>query len=121
MCIRKKKVEEYWKLSGFELMIAEEIFRGTLPEFPSRSRSDCAESGDAVYGVDMHSSNHVFKKGPQDDGAGAEHVVSAVRPESAKNLCRIFLKRRMRITRRRPQTIYRSEKYASSVAVDVLP
>jgi putative CocE/NonD family hydrolase len=57
-----EKVEEDWRLSGFELMIADEIFRG-------RYRSSYEQPQAIVpnqvtpFRVDLHSTNHVFKRG----------------------------------------------------------
>ena len=51
-----------WKLSGFELMIADEVFRGRF-----RNSFDKPEpikpNTVTPFTVDLHTANHVFKKG----------------------------------------------------------
>jgi len=44
-----EKVEEKWQLSGYELMIADEVFRGRFSQFVRKAGADYARGGDAVY------------------------------------------------------------------------
>jgi uncharacterized protein len=57
-----EKYPQDWKLSGFELMIADEIFRGRFRN--SLEKAEPITPGKITpFAVDLHSSNHVFKKG----------------------------------------------------------
>jgi uncharacterized protein len=51
-----------WKLSGYELMIADEVFRG---RFRNSFEKPEAITPNAVtpFTIDLHTANHVFKKG----------------------------------------------------------
>jgi putative CocE/NonD family hydrolase len=57
-----QKVENDWKLSGFELMIAEEIFRGRYRG--SYEKPEAIAAGEVTpYVINLHTADHVFKKG----------------------------------------------------------
>jgi len=57
-----QKVEKDWKLSGFELMVADEIFRGRYRN--SYEKPEAIVAGELTpYTIDLHTTNHVFKKG----------------------------------------------------------
>ncbi len=57
-----QKVEKDWKLSGFELMVADEIFRGRYRK--SYEKPEAIVAGEVIpYSIDLHTTNHVFKKG----------------------------------------------------------
>ena len=57
-----EKVEKDWKLSGFELMVADEIFRGRYRN--SYEKPEAIVAGQVTpYSIDLHTTNHVFKKG----------------------------------------------------------
>lgn len=114
-----EKVEEDWKLSGYELMIAEEIFRGRYRN--SFEKPEAITPNQVTpFTVDMHSSNHVFKKGhrimvqvqstwfPLYDRNPQKFVPNIFEANDADY-------------QKATHTIYRSVKYPSSVAVDVLP
>ena len=57
-----EKVAEDWKLSGFELMVADEIFRGRYRNSFEKPEP-IAPNQVTPFRVDLHSANHVFKKG----------------------------------------------------------
>jgi hypothetical protein len=57
-----EKVEEDWKLSGFELMVADEIFRGRYRKSFEKPEP-ITPNQVTPFTVDLHSTNHVFKKG----------------------------------------------------------
>jgi len=57
-----EKYPQDWKLSGFELMIADEIFRGRFRN--SFEKPEPIRPGEVTpFTIDLHSANHVFKKG----------------------------------------------------------
>jgi hypothetical protein len=57
-----EKYPEDWKLSGYELMIADEVFRG---RFRNSFEKPEPITPDAItpFTIDLHTANHVFKKG----------------------------------------------------------
>jgi len=78
-----QKVESDWKLSGYELMIADEIFRGRYRK--SYEKPEPIVAGEVTpYTIDLHTADHVFLKGHRIMVQVAEHVVPAVRPEPAE-------------------------------------
>ena len=57
-----QKVSADWKLSGYELMIADEIFRGRFRN--SLEKPEAITPNQVTpYTIDLHTANHVFKKG----------------------------------------------------------
>ena len=57
-----ENVPEDWKLSGFELMIADEVFRGRFRN--SFEKPEPIPAGVVTpFTIDLHTANHVFKKG----------------------------------------------------------
>ena len=53
---------EKWQLSGYELMIADEVFRGRFRK--SFEKPEPITPGAVTaYTIDLHTANHVFKKG----------------------------------------------------------
>ncbi|HYL62586.1 MAG TPA: CocE/NonD family hydrolase [Candidatus Methylomirabilis sp.] len=57
-----QKYEEDWRLSGYELMISDEVFRGRFRK--SFEKPEPITPGAVTpYSIDLHTANHVFKKG----------------------------------------------------------
>ncbi len=57
-----QKEQKDWKLSGYELMVADEIFRGRYRS--SYEKPEPIVAGAITpYTIDLHTTNHVFKKG----------------------------------------------------------
>ena len=57
-----EKYAEDWKLSGYELMIADEIFRGRYHK--SFEKPEALKPGEVTpFTIDLHTADHVFKKG----------------------------------------------------------
>ena len=57
-----EKDSQDWKLSGFELMIADEIFRGRFRK--SFEKPEPITPNEVTpFTIDLHTANHVFKKG----------------------------------------------------------
>jgi len=57
-----EKYPEDWKLSGYELMIADEVFRGRFRN--SFEKPEPINPGAITpFTIDLHTANHVFKKG----------------------------------------------------------
>jgi putative CocE/NonD family hydrolase len=57
-----QKYPDDWKLSGFELMISDEIFRGRYHN--SFEKPEALRPGEVTpFTIDLHTADHVFKKG----------------------------------------------------------
>jgi uncharacterized protein len=57
-----EKFAQDWKLSGYELMIADEIFRGRFRN--SYEKPEAIRPNEVTpFTIDLHTANHVFKKG----------------------------------------------------------
>jgi uncharacterized protein len=57
-----QKYPEDWKLSGYELMISDEIFRGRYHN--SFEKPEALKPGEVTpFTLDLHTADHVFKKG----------------------------------------------------------
>jgi uncharacterized protein len=57
-----EKFPQDWKLSGYELMIADEIFRGRFRN--SFEKPEAIRPNEVTpFAIDLHTANHVFKKG----------------------------------------------------------
>ena len=70
-------------LAGYQLMIANDVFRGRFRksfEHPEPIVAGQVEE----YAIDLHWTDHRFAKGPQDHGADPEHLVPADRSQPAE-------------------------------------
>jgi hypothetical protein len=114
-----EKVEEDWKLSGFELMIADEIFRGRYRNSYEKPQAITPNEVTA-FTVDLHSANHVFKKGHRI----MVQVQSTWFPLYDRNPQK-FVPNIFQATeadyQKATQTVHRSKQYPSNVEVMVLP
>ena len=57
-----EKYPEKWQLSGYELMIADEVFRGKFRKSFEKPEA-IAPNVVTPFTIDLHTANHVFKKG----------------------------------------------------------
>jgi putative CocE/NonD family hydrolase len=114
-----EKVDEDWKLSGFELMIADEIFRG---RYRNSYEKPAAITPNQVtpFTVDLHSTNHVFKKGHRIMVQVQSTWFPLYDRNPQKFVPNIFAAKDADY-QKATQTIYRSKQYPSSVEIDVLP
>ncbi len=108
-----EKVEEDWKLSGYELMIAEEIFRGRYRN--SFEKPEAITPNQVTpFTVDLHSANHVFKKGHRIMVQVQSTWFPLYDRNPQKFVPNIF-EAKDADYQKATQTIYRSEKYPSRV------
>jgi len=114
-----EKVEEDWKLSGFELMVADEIFRGRYRN--SYEKPEAIASNQVTpFTVDLHSTNHVFKKGHRIMVQVQSTWFPLYDRNPQKFVPNIFEAGEADY-QKATQTIYRSKEHPSSVEVMVLP
>jgi putative CocE/NonD family hydrolase len=108
-----------WKLSGYELMIADEVFRG---RFRKSFEKPEPITPDAItpFTIDLHTANHVFKKGHRI----MVQVQSTWFPIIDRNPQRFvpnIFEARESDYQKATQRIYRSKEYPSGVVVSILP
>jgi putative CocE/NonD family hydrolase len=114
-----EKVEEDWKLSGFELMIADEIFRGRYRN--SYEKPEAITPNQVTpFRVDLHSANHVFKKGHRIMVQVQSTWFPLYDRNPQKFVPNIF-EAKDADYQKATQSVYRSKQYPSSVEVMVLP
>ena len=114
-----QKVESDWRLSGYELMIADEIFRG-------RYRKSYEKPGPLVageitpYTIDLHTADHVFKKGHRIMVQVQSTWFPLYDRNPQKFVPNIFEAKESDY-QKATQKIYRSKDYPSSVEISVVP
>ena len=114
-----EKVEEDWKLSGFELMVADEIFRGRYRN--SFEKPEAITPNQVTpFTVDLHSTNHVFKKGHRIMVQVQSTWFPLYDRNPQKFVPNIFAAKEADY-QKATHTIYRSKDHASNVEVMVLP
>ena len=114
-----QKVEKDWKLSGFELMIADEIFRGryrTAYDKPEAIVPDQITS----YVIDLHTANHVFKKGHRIMVQVQSTWFPLYDRNPQKFVPNIFEAKESDY-QTATQKIYRTKDYPSSVEISLVP
>jgi len=108
-----------WKLSGYELMVADEVFRGRF-----RNSFDKPEpikpNTVTPFTVDLHTANHVFKKGHRIMVQVQSTWFPLIDRNPQKFVPNIFEAKESDF-QTATQRIYRSQRYPSNVAISVLP
>ena len=107
-----------WKLSGYELMISDEIFRGRFRN--SYEKPEPISPGVVTpFTIDLHTANHIFKKGHRI----MVQVQSTWFPLYDRNpqqfVANIFEAKESDY-QQATQRIYRSKRYPSSVEIAVI-
>jgi uncharacterized protein len=114
-----EKNSQNWKLSGYELMIANEIFRGRFRKSFEKPEPITPDEV-TPFTIDLHTANHVFKKGHRI----MVQVQSTWFPLYDRNPQK-FVPNIFEATasdyQKATQRVYRSTRYSSSVVVSVLP
>ena len=114
-----QKFEANWKLAGYELMVADEVFRGRFRK--SFERPEPLTPGAVTpFTIDLHTATHVFQKG--------HHIMVQVQSSwfpiidrnPQKFVPNIFEARDSDFTKA-TQRIYRSSEHPSGVEISVVP
>jgi putative CocE/NonD family hydrolase len=114
-----ERFPEDWKLSGFELMISDEIFRGRFRN--SFEKPQPLRPGEVTpFTIDLHTANHVFKKGHRVMVQVQSTWFPAYDRNPQKFVPNIFDAKEADY-QKATQRIYRSKRYPSSVEVSILP
>jgi uncharacterized protein len=114
-----EKQDQDWKLAGFELMIADEIFRG---HFRNGFEKPEPLTPNAVtpFQFSLHTANHVFKKGHRIMVQVQSSWFPLYDRNPQKFVPNIFEAKNSDY-QKATQKIYRSKQYPSSVEIPVLP
>ena len=114
-----QKVESDWKLSGYELMIADEIFRGRYRK--SYENPEPLVAGEITpFTFSLHTADHVFKKGHRIMVQVQSTWFPLYDRNPQKFVPNIFDAKEADY-QKATQRIYRSADYPSSVEVSVVP
>ena len=114
-----QKVEKNWKLSGFELMVADEIFRGRYRN--GYDRPEPIVAGQITpYSIDLHTTNHVFKKGHRIMVQIQSTWFPLYDRNPQKFVPNIFEAKETDY-QKTTQKIYRTKQYPTSVEISVVP
>ena len=114
-----QKVESDWKLSGYQLMIADEIFRGRY--WKSFERAEPIAAGEIKsYTISLHTADHLFKKGHRIMVQVQSTWFPLYDRNPQKFVPNIF-EAKPEDYQKATQKIYRSKEYPSSVEVQVVP
>ncbi|MGB7848888.1 MAG: CocE/NonD family hydrolase [Candidatus Acidiferrum sp.] len=114
-----QKVESDWKLSGYELMIAGEIFRGRY--WKSYEKPEPLVAGQITpYTIDLHTADHVFKKGHR-IMVQVQSTWFPLYDRNPQKFVRNIFEAKESDYQIATQKIYRSKDYPSSVEIPVVP
>jgi len=114
-----QKVENDWKLSGYELMIADEIFRGRYRR--SYEKPEAIAAGEVTpYTINLHTADHVFKKGHRIMVQVQSTWFPLYDRNPQKFVPNIF-EAKDSDYQRATQRVYRSKEYPSCVEISVVP
>ena len=114
-----EKYPDDWKLSGYELMIADEVFRG---RFRNSFEKPEAITPDAItpFTIDLHTANHVFLKGHRIMVQVQSSWFPIIDRNPQKFVPNIFEAKESDF-QKATQHIYRSKDHPSGVVLSVLP
>jgi uncharacterized protein len=114
-----EKYPDDWKLSGYELMIADEVFRG---RFRKSFEKPEPITPDAItpFNIDLHTANHVFKKGHRIMVQVQSTWFPIIDRNPQKYVPNIFEAKESDY-QKETQRIYRSKEYPSGVALSLVP
>jgi putative CocE/NonD family hydrolase len=114
-----EKYPDDWKLSGYELMIADEVFRG---RFRKSFEKPEPITPDAItpFTIDLHTANHVFKKGHRIMVQVQSTWFPIIDRNPQKFVPNIFEAKESDY-QKATQRIYRSKEYPSGVVLSLAP
>ena len=114
-----QKYPEEWRLSGYELMISDEIFRGRYHK--SFERPEPLTPGQVTpFTIDLHTADHVFEKGHRIMVQVQSTWFPLYDRNPQKFVPNIFAAKDSDY-QKATQHIYRSRQFPSSVAIMTLP
>jgi uncharacterized protein len=114
-----EEVSTDWKLSGYQLMIADEIFRGRFRDSFEKPEP-ITPNQVTPFTIDLHTANHVFKKGHRIMVQVQSTWFPLYDRNPQKFVPNIF-EAKDSDYQKATQRIYRSKRFPSAVAISVLP
>jgi putative CocE/NonD family hydrolase len=114
-----EKADQDWKLAGFELMIADEIFRGRFRNGFSKPEP-ITPNAVTPYTFSLRTANHVFRKGHR-IMVQVQSTWFPLYDRNPQQFVPNIFKAKPADYRKAEQRIYRSKQYPSSVEISVLP
>jgi uncharacterized protein len=114
-----ERADQDWKLAGFELMIADEIFRGRFRNGFSKPEP-ITPNAVTPYTFSLHTANHVFRKGHR-IMVQVQSTWFPLYDRNPQQFVPNIFKAKAADYRKAEQKIYRSKQYPSSVEISVLP
>jgi hypothetical protein len=113
-----QKYADDWKLSGYELMISDEIFRGRYRN--SFEKPEPLKPGEVTpFTIDLHTADHVFKKGHR-IMVQVQSTWFPVYDRNPQKFVRNIFEAKASDYQKATQHVYRSERYPSSVEIMTL-
>ena len=114
-----EKYPDDWKLSGYELMITEEVFRG---RFRKSFEKPEPITPDAItpFTIDLHTANHVFKKGHRIMVQAQSTWFPIIDRNPQKFVPNIFEAKESDY-QKATQRVYRSREFPSGVVISLSP
>jgi hypothetical protein len=114
-----EKYPQDWELSGYELMVADEILRGRF--YKSMEKPEALQPGVVTpFTIDLHTENHVFKQGHRIMVQVQSTWFPLYDRNPQKFVPNIF-EAQASDYQKATQRIYRSKSYPSSVEISVIP
>ncbi len=114
-----QKMEKDWKLWGFELMVADEIFRGRYRN--SYEKPEAIVAGEVTpYTIDLHTTNHVFKQGHR-IMVQVQSTWFPVYDRNPQTFVPNIFEAREADYQKATEKVYRNKDYPSSLEVSVVP
>ncbi len=114
-----EKYPEKWQLSGYQLMIADEVFRGRFCN--SFEKPEPISPGAVTpFKIDLHTANHVFKKGHRIMVQVQSTWFPLIDRNPQKFVPNIFAAEDSDY-QKATERIYRSKRFPSSVEISILP
>ncbi|HEY4907506.1 MAG TPA: CocE/NonD family hydrolase [Candidatus Acidoferrum sp.] len=114
-----ESVPQDWKLSGFELMVADEIFRGRYRNSFEKPEPITPNTV-TPFTVDLHTTNHVFKKGHRIMVQVQSTWFPLYDRNPQKFVPNIF-EAKASDYQKATQHIYRSSQYPSHIEMSIMP
>ncbi len=114
-----QKYPDDWKLSGYELMISDEIFRGRYHN--SFEKPEALKPGEVTpFTIDLHTADHVFKKGHR-IMVQVQSTWFPVYDRNPQKFVPNIFEAKESDYQKATQRIYRSKRFPSSVEIMTLP
>ncbi len=114
-----EKYPQDWKLSGYELMIADEIFRGRFRN--SFEKPEPLKPGEVTpFTIDLHTADHLFKKGHR-IMVQVQSTWFPVYDRNPQKFVPNIFDAKEGDYQKATQHVYRSKRYPSSIEIMVLP